>query len=398
MQKVKTHELRNRLLFTILILLIYMFGRSLLLFQIDAAAYELSDLNSENVVLSMISGDRYRYTIFALGIMPYFTGSLLVQIIFALLGSDFRSKFSPRKMQRITLSVVIVVTIAYAVSRVGDLIFLESDIDVRWLRGIAVLEMTIGALTIYKLADWNKKYGIAAQTPLIFVNILDNLASTVQIHNLQEMRKVLILCLIMAAIALVMENTLIKMPVQRVSIHSEYADKSYIAFKLNPIGVMPVMFASAFFILPQLIVRLLLYLVKSPMLKQLNGRINLNDPVGIRVYMATIFTITILFSFILLSPGNMAEQLQRGGDSIVGIYAGKKTRWYLRRKLLVLSVISGTVLGLLMGVSLFYSLNGGVASELAMLPSTAMIMVSLMCNLAQEIATYWRFDSYSFFM
>lgn len=398
MQKVKTHELQKRLLFTILILLIYMLGRSLLLFQIDAAAYELADLNSENLVLSMVSGDRYRYTVFALGIMPYITGSLLVQVVFALLGSDFRSKFSPRRMEKITLTVVLIVTIAYAVSRVGDLIFIQGVMDVRWLRGIAVVEMTVGALTIYKMADLNRKYGIAAQTPLILVNILDNLASTVQRYSLQEIRKVFILCLLMAAIALVMENTLIKMPVQRVSIHSEYADNSYIAFKLNPIGVMPVMFASAFFILPQLIVRLLLYLVKSPVLEQLNGRINLNDPVGIRVYMATIFTITVLFSFILLSPGNMAEQLQRGGDSIVGIYAGKKTRWYLRRRLMVLSVISGTVLGLLMGVSLFYSLNGGMASELAMLPSTAMIMVSLMCNLAQEIAMYWRFDSYSFFM
>lgn len=398
MYKIKTYELRNRLLFTILILLIYMFGRSLLLFQIDTAAYELADLNSENLVLSMVSGDRYQYTVFALGIMPYFTGSLLVQIVLALLGSDIRSRFSPRRVERITLTVVFVITVAYAVSRVGDLIFIQGAIDVHWLRWIAVLEMVIGALIIYKLADMNKKYGIAAQTPLILVNILDNLASTIQKYSMQELRNIYFLCLVMAGVALVMENTLIKMPVQRVSIHSEYADKSYIAFKLNPIGVMPVMFASAFFILPKLMVRLLMYLVKNPMLEQINGRINLNDPIGICVYMATIFTITVLFSFILLSPGNMAEQLQRGGDSIVGVYAGKKTRWYLRRRLLVLSFISGTVLSLLMGISLLYSLYGGIASKLAMLPSTAMILVSLACNLVQEIATYRRFDSYSFIL
>ena len=375
-----------------------MFGRSLLLFQIDTAAYELADLNSENLVLSMVSGDRYQYTVFALGIMPYFTGSLLVQIVLALLGSDIRSRFSPRRVERITLTVVFVITVAYAVSRVGDLIFIQGAIDVHWLRWIAVLEMVIGALIIYKLADMNKKYGIAAQTPLILVNILDNLASTIQKYSMQELRNIYFLCLVMAGVALVMENTLIKMPVQRVSIHSEYADKSYIAFKLNPIGVMPVMFASAFFILPKLMVRLLMYLVKNPMLEQINGRINLNDPIGICVYMATIFTITVLFSFILLSPGNMAEQLQRGGDSIVGVYAGKKTRWYLRRRLLVLSFISGTVLSLLMGISLLYSLYGGIASKLAMLPSTAMILVSLACNLVQEIATYRRFDSYSFIL
>ena len=69
MNKVKTHELRNRLLFTLMILAVYMAGRNLLLYGVDSAAYQLEELNSQNIVNSMISGDRYQYTLFALGIM-----------------------------------------------------------------------------------------------------------------------------------------------------------------------------------------------------------------------------------------------------------------------------------------------------------------------------------------
>ena len=70
MKKSKTHELGRRLLFTIMILTVYMVGRSLLLYNIDPAAYELAELDTQNIMISMISGDRYQYTLFALGIMP----------------------------------------------------------------------------------------------------------------------------------------------------------------------------------------------------------------------------------------------------------------------------------------------------------------------------------------
>ena len=399
MQKSKTYELRRRLLFTILILAVYMVGRSLLLFHVDASAYELENLNSENLVVSMVSGDRYRYTVFALGIMPYITASLIVQIALALCSREFRSRFSPKKIERITFLVFMGLAVGFAVSRARSLVFKESVLDAGMLQLIAVLEMLAGAIVVYRLADLNKKHGIAAQMVFILVNIIDNLLATLRRNSIQELKTVGVLCLVMVVIALFLENVLVKIPVQRVSIHNEYADESYIAFKLNPIGVMPVMFAVTFFMLPQLIIRLLLFLNQDSLfLKRLNERMTMTDPVGVGVYLSIIFILTVLFSFIMLSPGNMAEQLQRGGDSIVGIYAGKKTRWYLRRKLLLLSVFSGTVLSIMMGVSLSLSLKGDISSELAMLPSTAMILTSITCTLCQEIITYRRFDAYSFFM
>lgn len=399
MKKSKTHELRGRFLFTILILAIYMVGRNLLLYSVDSAALHLEELDSQNIMISMVSGDRYRYTLFALGIMPYITSNLVIWIYTALRGKEYRARSSPQRMERLTWAFMLLIAASFAVSRAEELVFKKSGLDEQTLKIIAVLEMVVGAAIIFKMANLNKEHGIGAQTPIILVNILDNLISTIQKFTWEDLRRSVVLCLIMGLMVLIMENAIIRVPVQRVSIHNTYADKSCIAFKLDPIGVMPVMFAVSFFMIPQLIVRFLLTLYeKSSTLQQVQERLNLTDSMGAAIYLGIIFTLNMLFSFIMFSPGDMAENLQKGGDSIVGIYAGKKTKRYLRRLLLLLCIFSGCILCLLMGISLGMSLKGEISAELALFPATGTILTGILCPLYREIKTYWRFDSYSFFM
>ncbi len=384
---------------TVLILAIYMVGRSFLLYNVDPAAYELEELNSQNIMISMISGDRYQYTVFALGIMPYITSTLIMWIFMAIRGAEFKARFSPQKMERVALTLMIGVAVASAVSRADSLVFKKSSMDIQALKVIAVAEMTAGAVVIYKIASINKEGGIGGQTPIILVNILDNLAATIQRYTWVEFHKPVLLCLIMAAVVLTMENILIRIPVQRVSIHNIYADKSYIAFKLDPIGVMPVMFAVSFFMLPQLAVRfLLLFYEENRTLQFIYGKLNLTTPEGVAIYLGIVFALNFIFSFIMLAPADMAEQLQKSGDSIVGVYAGKRTKRYLRGKLLLLIFFSGCVLCLLMGISLGLSLKGEILPDLALFPATATILTGILYPLYREIKAYWKFDSYSFFI
>lgn len=399
MKKTKTHELSKRLLFTIMILAVYMAGRSLLLYNVNSAAYQSEELDSQNIMVSMVSGDMHQYTLFALGIMPYIMSSLFMWIFMAVRGAEFKARISPQKTERLTMAVMIIIAFAFAVSRAEGLVFKESVLDTEILKAIAVLEMIIGAVIIYKMTILNKEHGIGAQMPIIFVNILDNFISTIRKFTWEELYKPFFLCLMMAVAALVMENVIIRVRVQRVSIHNEYADKSYIAFKFDPIGMMPVMFAVTFFMLPQLLLRFLLFLDKdNAALQYIYERLNLTDAIGAAVYLGIIFLLNLLFSFIMLSPGEMAGQLQKGGDSIVNIYAGRKTKKYLRKKVLLLSVSSGVAMCLMMGISLFLSLEGEISPQLAMFPATGMFLTGMSCNLYREVKTYWKFDSYSFFI
>ena len=347
----------------------------------------------------MISGDRYQYTLFALGIMPYITANLIIWVWTALQGDEARARSSPRRTQRLTFAVMLLLAASFAVSRAEGLIFKESALPLDALRVIVAAEMIVGAVIVYTMATWNRKHGIGAQMPIILVNILDNLVSTIRKYTWEELSRPLALCSVMAVVILIMEILIIRIPVQRVSIHNEYADKSFIAFKPNPIGVMPVMFAASFFMLPQLLIRLLLRLDESNRtLQGINGRMNLNDGMGVAVYLGIIAVLNILFSFIMLMPGEMAKQLQRGGDSVVGIYAGKKTKRYLRMKLLKLCIFSSCILCLMMGISLGLSLLGEISPDLALFPATGSILAGIGCPLYREVRSYRRFDSYSFFI
>lgn len=399
LKKNKVHELRKRFLVTVLILAVYMAGRSLLLYHVDPAACQRGEPDSQNIMISMISGDRYQYTLFALGVMPYITASMILWIFMAAKGEEFRTRFSPQRVERLTWALMVCLSVSYAVPRAEELVFLASDLAPEILKAIAAAEMAAGAVIIYKIADFNKEYGIGGQTPLILVNILDNLISTARKFPWEQLILPLILCLVMSVCILAMENMIIRVPVQRVSIHNSYADKSYLAFKLDLIGVMPVMFAVSFFMLPQMVINaLLLFDGNNNVLQLARERLDLKDIVGTSVYLGIVFILSIVFSFLMLAPGQMAEQLQKGGDSIVGIYAGKKTKNYLRNKVLGLSIFSGCVLCLMMGTSLGLSLTGKIPAELALLPATAMILTGMLCNLYWEVKSYRRFDSYSFFI
>ena len=109
-------------------------------------------------------------------------------------------------------------------------------------------------------------------------------------------------------------------------------------------------------------------------LEAIYGELNLTTAAGASIYLGIIFALNLIFSFIMLAPDEMAEQLQKSGDSIVGVYAGRKTKRYLRRKLLLLTLFSGCVLCLMMGISLGLSLEGEISPELALFPATAMIL------------------------
>lgn len=370
-----------------------------MLYKIDQAAYGLQGWDSQNIMVSMVSGDKNQCTLFALGVMPYITASLLIWIFMTAGGEELNARFSPQSIERLTEGLMLGLAVLYAVSRAEELVFLPSDLAPWMLKAVAVLEMTAGAVVVYKIAEWNKTYGIGAQTPIILVNICDNLYTTMRKFTWAELSTPLLLCAGMSAVILIMENVMIRVPVQRVSIHSSYADKSYMAFKLDIIGVMPVMFAVSVLMLPQMVIRALLCFDEGNLVLQAAGdRLNLKDIVGVGVYLEIVLLLSILFAFLTLTPGKAARELQKGGDSIVGIYAGKKTKKYLRDRVLALSVFNGLVLCLMMGTSLGMSLMGKIQAELAMLPATAMILAGMMCSLYREVKSYRRFDSYSFFM
>lgn len=386
----------QKMFFTLIIMAIYLIGRELPLYGVNLDAYEALRDNTEDLIMQTIGGDRYKTSILALGISPFMFSTLFVQMAVAFKNADSKSHTSPKKVTRATLNLMLVWACiqAYFTSNSTFYIY-EGGVELTIAKLISAAQMVTGAFVILWLATRNGKYGIGGQTILIYVNILDSVVNTVRYTKLADLKLIGAISVVALLFTIIFENTEYRIPMQRISIHNIYSDKNYIPIKLNPIGMMPVMFSSAFFALPVYVLSALNSLLpENETISYLHDNMNTNCTLGIGVYIVVLYVITIVFSFVFISPKNLAESLQKSGDSITGLRAGKKTRRYIGIRVFIISIFSATFMSLFIGMPLVLRLKGLVPQDVMSLPSIMIAMASINCNLYRELRAVKDFDGY----
>ena len=386
----------QKMFFTLIIMAIYLIGRELPLYGVNLDAYEALRGNTEDLIMQTIGGDRYKTSILALGISPFMFSTLFVQMAVAFKNADSKSHTSPKKITRATLNLMLVWACiqAYFTSNSTFYIY-EGGVELTIAKLISAAQLVTGAFVILWLATRNGKYGIGGQTILIYVNILDSVVNTVRYTKLADLKLIGTISVVALLFTIIFENTEYRIPMQRISIHNIYSDKNYIPIKLNPIGMMPVMFSSAFFALPVYVLSALNSLLpENETISYLHDNMNTSCTLGIGVYIVVLYVITIVFSFVFISPKNLAESLQKSGDSITGLRAGKKTRRYIGIRVFIISIFSATFMSLFIGMPLVLQLKGLVPQDVMSLPSIMIAMASINCNLYRELRAVKDFDGY----
>ena len=386
----------QKMFFTLIIMAIYLIGRELPLYGVNLDAYEALRGNTEDLIMQTIGGDRYKTSILALGISPFMFSTLFVQMAVAFKNADSKSHTSPKKITRATLNLMLVWASiqAYFTSNSTFYIY-EGGVELTIAKLISAAQLVTGAFVILWLATRNGKYGIGGQTILIYVNILDSVVNTVRYTKLADLKLIGTISVVALLFTIIFENTEYRIPMQRISIHNIYSDKNYIPIKLNPIGMMPVMFSSAFFALPVYVLSALNSLLpENETISYLHDNMNTSCTLGIGVYIVVLYVITIVFSFVFISPKNLAESLQKSGDSITGLRAGKKTRRYIGIRVFIISIFSATFMSLFIGMPLVLQLKGLVPQDVMSLPSIMIAMASINCNLYRELRAVKDFDGY----
>ena len=231
---------------------VYLVGRELPLYGVDLAAYDAFRDASEDLIMQTIGGDRYKTSILALGISPFMFSMLFVQVAVSFKSADSKAHTSPKKVTRATLTLMLIWACVQAYFTTSSTIYLfeAGTMQLIIAKLISGMQMVTGAFVILWLATRNGKYGIGGQTVLIYVNILDSVVNTVRSASFEEMKYIGLVAVVALLCTIIFENSEYRIPMQRISIHNIYSDKNYIPIKLNPIGMMPVMFSSAFFMLP----------------------------------------------------------------------------------------------------------------------------------------------------
>ncbi|MEE0685390.1 MAG: preprotein translocase subunit SecY [Lachnospiraceae bacterium] len=399
MGKKRYNLLKGKILYTMLIIVIYLLCRNIPLYNIDMDLYLGATEDGGNLLMQTLGGDIKQCTIFALGISPYMIASIFVQIVMSFRSSEYKKRTSPMKMNKIIMQITLLVSIFMACVEVNNIQFAASGKELILAQITAVVEMIAGAMLIIYLSARNKKYGIGGQSAIIFVNIVDGIISTIVANRDKNLLLPIVISAIVLIIMVIMEYSEMRIAVQRISIHNIYGDKNYMAIKLNPIGVMPAMFATAFFMIPQFIMKLLAYIFyDNKLLVGINNDMNLTKPLGVGVYIFILYILTVFFSKIMLNPTEITDQYLKSGDSIQDIHAGADTKKYLSKVITTLGMISATVMSICLGVPLLLQMIGVIDSALVMLPSSIMMLTGIGCSLCGEMVAVKNLEGYETFI
>ena len=398
-KKAKEHILLYKILYSLMIMLVYMIGRNIPLYGVDVEAYRDVDINAQSIIIQAVSGDMKNCSIFILGLWPYMLASMLIVLVVAIATLDKTRRISPKKVNIWTVTLMLIIGMLQAYERVQNYIYKVDGTALIQAKVIAFVELIAGMLIVVYLGDRATKYGICGKTSVFLVNIVDGMMTMLVGQPFRKLWLIIVIGIIEIAVMLVLENTEKRIAVQRVSIHNIHADKDYIAYKMNPVGVTPMMFASAAFILPQSVFGLLNKMFpENGTIEWIYHRMNLTSVLGVWVYIAIIVILTIAFSFIMLTPGKTAEDLLKSGDSILGVYAGRETKRYLQGCVLSFSLISSVVIGICVGVPLFLQFGGYINSKFAMFPCSIMMFTGIWISFGREAEVYRNMDRYEPFI
>lgn len=393
--KEKTHLVRNRCLFSIVIIVIYFICHRIPLNGIDMSAYDNLGLDLGAVLSLAVNGSNKQCYVMSLGISPYITASLVISILFAMRSKEARARTSPKAMNYWITALTFIVTLIQSVFYALNLEYVDRNVMSVLL---VIFELMAGASIAQYLLMKNKKYGVGGFAPIIMVNMTETLVGTLMKSSIDALRIPLDISFVMVVIMIFMEMHEKKIPLQRVSVHNVHADKNYLAIKYNPVGFMALMFGSAIFMIPQLIVALVHHYHKSEIVNFLYKNLNMSTVFGMRVYVVMLFLFTVLLSLLFVNPKDLSDDLLQGGDCIENIPAGKPTRRYIRKWVLFFSCLSGLIMCGCLSLCMYLQYKGIVDASVAMLPTTFMLLSGFICSIYLEIRAYRDFDSYKPFI
>lgn len=393
--KEKTHLVRNRCLFSIVIIVIYFICHRIPLNGIDMSAYDNLGLDLGAVLSLAVNGSNKQCYVMSLGISPYITASLVISILFAMRSKEARARTSPKAMNYWITALTFIVTLIQSVFYALNLKYVDRNVMSVLL---VIFELMAGASIAQYLLMKNKKYGVGGFAPIIMVNMTETLVGTLMKSSIDALRIPLGISFVMVVIMIFMEMHEKKIPLQRVSVHNVHADKNYLAIKYNPVGFMALMFGSAIFMIPQLVVALIHHYHKSEIVIFLYKNLNMSTVFGMRVYVVMLFLFTVLLSLLFVNPKDLSDDLLQGGDCIENIPAGKPTRRYIRKWVLFFSCLSGLIMCGCLSLCMYLQYKGIVDASVAMLPTTFMLLSGFICSIYLEIRAYRDFDSYKPFI
>lgn len=349
----KNPEVRNKILFTLLILFIYRIGAAIPVPGVNAKL--LSGLVGDDLFnnLNLLGGGALeRMSIFAMGVSPYITGSIVIQllsmdVIPALTEMAKGGQPGRLKLERITRYTGFVLAFLQSLAMVYGF---DNQYGILIEEGIASylyvsLILTAGCMLLVWLGDRIMAHGIGnGLSMIIFAGIVANLPSNfINTYSAlladgnvvwQGVLMFIGYCLfyLLISVGIVFIETAVRrIPIQYTNgtITKAGSNMSYIPLKINSASVIPVIFAQSLITAPQIVISFFspeTYNAISPWL-------SLTSWTGLALYAVLTILFTFFYTDIQIDPEKLSQNLNNSGAFIPGVKPGKETEKYIRKVL-----------------------------------------------------------------
>lgn len=371
----KVKQVRSKILFTIFIVFVFRIGTSITVPWVNANSLNaLSGLSFLNM-LSLVSGNAMKnFSVFALGVSPYITASIVVQ----LLQMDLLPKFvewgkqgevGRRKLNQATRYIALVLAFVQSVGITAGFNALSGAklLTVPLTPQVFLIIggiLTAGSMIVTWLGEQitDKGYGngvsmiifagIVASIPDmikgIYVDYFVNVPSSRLTSSLIFVAILIIAVLVIVYFTTYVEQAKYKIPIQYTKVAQGAPSSSYLPLKINPAGVIPVIFASSITAAPAAILQ---FVSASGLnwewVKTAQELVSTSTSSGVALYALLIILFTFFYTFVQINPEKAAENLQKSGAYIHGVRPGKGTEEYMSKLLRRLATVGSLFLGVI---------------------------------------------------
>ena len=416
----KIEDLRSRIIYTLGILLVYRLGAYVTLPGVNAS--ELAAINMQrdpNDIFGFIDlfvgGAFSAAGIFALGIMPYITASIIIQLMGAVVpyfqklqreGEDGRRKITQLTRYG-TVGITAIQSVGFAINLQYGITGTAIEIPSTFFMVSTVIVLTAGTMFVMWLGERITENGIGNGISLIImISIISSFPSAL-VNEFQLKDNLFIFLVEIAVFAIVTAGVVLvtqgmrRIPVQyakRVVGRKVYGGTTqYLPLRVNAAGVMPIIFAQSIMFVPATIAT---FFPDSAFMQQFGAWFNDVSGWG---YSSIFFVICVFFTYfypaIAVNPKEMADTMKRQGGFIPGIRPGKQTSEFIDNILTRITLPGALFLGF---VAIFpaFAMRAGVTTGFALFfgGTSLLIMVGVALDTLQQVESHLLMRHYDGFM
>lgn len=366
----KKGELRQRIIFTLGMLFVFRLGAAITVPFINANALTAGAANSGIFgIMNMLGGGMLeRFSIFALGVSPYITASIIIEllsmdVIPILTQWQKEGNNGKKKKDKVTRYVTLVLaaiqggSLTYAFDK-GYNILNSASV---WTYAYVVIVMIAGSMLAMWIGDQITQKGVGNGTSLlIFTGIVSNLPNNfittfnslvtfkdgTQTAVLGILWYILFVIVYLAIVIFVVfnEGAVRKIPIMYATSSNTVMrtkDSTHMPIKINSSGVLPVIFAASVLAAPRTIIS---FMKSSDVTKMIDTILNYQEPIGFCLYIVMIVLFAFFYSNLQIDAHKISDDLKKNGGSIPGVRTGMDTERYISTVLNRVTVVGSIFL------------------------------------------------------